>query len=357
MIGRKQGYSKPVDMWSIGIIATALLTGDVIFTNRTDPNYEVNPKKIILNMASKCDLSALEDPHGMWRLVGKRPKDFVRKLLVLEEPQRLTVQQALAHEWFTNKHHVDEFEAVYQRAIHDWEPRRKIFRLVEALDLCRLPKQAIHATNIKVTNYSKMSHHFAIPPSSDRKLKSKIYCSTFSNRVHTPLPKIDEENVAALQTSSQPYSDTHKPIVQHILAVETSMSQLALAALSEGATNNHLEYQSAASDSNPSGTSTEIIWADLQNSQHASGSQSPQSPTLQCSDFPAGPPHSSSSGSSDCESVTETPPYDTSAIDRKRRFSPTPRDLSQINDYDTNIDGTPSGEPTYIYHAKRLRTD
>jgi serine/threonine protein kinase len=137
-VSSKKGYSKAVDMWSIGAIATALLTGDVIFTDRLNPTMRENPAKVILELSSKCDLSILDNTSSAWCDVGRRPKDFVRSLLVVDESKRFNVKQALAHEWFTNKYYDEEFKAVYKKATKDWQPRRKSFRVVEALDLNRL---------------------------------------------------------------------------------------------------------------------------------------------------------------------------------------------------------------------------
>ncbi|KAF2715207.1 Pkinase-domain-containing protein [Pleomassaria siparia CBS 279.74] len=127
------GYSKSVDMWSIGIITAGLL-GEVLFTNRNHPEYDRNPGKVIFSLSSKCDLSVLDDEnHKIWRSVGHRPKDFIRNLLVLREEDRMTATEALAHSWFSNKYHAAEFDAVYERAICDWQPHRKVFRLVEQI--------------------------------------------------------------------------------------------------------------------------------------------------------------------------------------------------------------------------------
>jgi pheromone a factor receptor len=155
-VPKSQGYSKAVDMWSVGVIAAALLTGDSIFVNRADPRFKIEPR-LILSLAAQCDLSMLDDPYTVWRMVGRRPKDFVKKLLVLDEFNRMTATQALAHDWFTNKHYADELEAVYQRSIRCWNPRRKIFRLIEALDMSKLPRNIYEHEH-----YGSTSRHFPL---------------------------------------------------------------------------------------------------------------------------------------------------------------------------------------------------
>ncbi|KAF2474197.1 kinase-like protein, partial [Lindgomyces ingoldianus] len=133
-IPAEHGYSKAVDMWSVGSITVALLSGDVLFTNRAHPAYERNPGKVILSLASKCDLRILDDQYDqIWSKVGSRPKDFIKSLLILQEEDRMSATEALAHPWFSNQYHAAEFDALYERAIRDWQPRRRVFRLVESI--------------------------------------------------------------------------------------------------------------------------------------------------------------------------------------------------------------------------------
>ncbi|KAK5148873.1 hypothetical protein LTR04_000399 [Oleoguttula sp. CCFEE 6159] len=131
-ISKASGYSRAVDMWSVGSVTALLLTGEVLFADPLHERWNQNPGEVLLSLAAKCDLNAI-DHSKKWESVGHRPKNFIKKLLVLDETQRMTVQLALQHSWFTNKHHTAEFEAVYERAIKDWKPRRKVFNVIEFL--------------------------------------------------------------------------------------------------------------------------------------------------------------------------------------------------------------------------------
>lgn len=123
------GYSKAVDMWSIGVIAANLLSNEALFGA---PHVEPDPHNYTLRLAAKCDLSVIDnDTHPVWSKLSDKPKDFVKSLLVLRELDRMTVKQALAHPWFTNPYLAKEFEALYTRSIRDWQPRRKVSKLVE----------------------------------------------------------------------------------------------------------------------------------------------------------------------------------------------------------------------------------
>ncbi|PGH18269.1 CAMK protein kinase [Helicocarpus griseus UAMH5409] len=110
-----KGYTKAVDMWSLGCLTAVLLTGGSPFA---DPETGKYSEKMALN----CDLSSLEKERD-WKRVGKRAKDFVRKLLVLDEEKRMTAQEAICHEWFTNPIYKKEFARLYERATSDWRRR------------------------------------------------------------------------------------------------------------------------------------------------------------------------------------------------------------------------------------------
>ena len=88
-------------MWSIGAITAAVLTGDVVFVDRAHPDFHKNPGMVIMRLAAKCNLDTL-DTGQQWRNVGKRAKDCIKRLLILDEAQRMPVKQALGHPWFSN---------------------------------------------------------------------------------------------------------------------------------------------------------------------------------------------------------------------------------------------------------------
>lgn len=136
-IAPKKGYSKAVDIWSIGCVTSHLLSGKPLFN--ANGQDDVGKK-----LSTECNLDLL-DRDPVWQRVGPRAKDFIRQTLVLDENLRLTAKEALNHEWFANRSHADEFDAVYQHAIKDWEPRRKVFRLVEFINSPR-PKMTLNSS-------------------------------------------------------------------------------------------------------------------------------------------------------------------------------------------------------------------
>ncbi|KAK2800669.1 hypothetical protein FQN50_008053 [Emmonsiellopsis sp. PD_5] len=114
--GKGKGYTKAVDMWSLGCLTAVLLTGGSPFNDPVTGKYSEA-------MAKSCNLKHLQS-DATWEAVGRRAKDFVHNLLVLEEENRMTAEQAMDHEWFTTPTYKRELEILYQYAIGGWVPRR-----------------------------------------------------------------------------------------------------------------------------------------------------------------------------------------------------------------------------------------
>lgn len=122
-------------MWSLGCITVVLLTGGSPFINPKTNQY-------CQQLAQECSLQQLECVTE-WQLVGKRPKDFVRRLLVLDEEQRMTPSDAKRHCWFSNDFHRMDFEAVYQRAIQHWRPRILKPPVIDMIDVHHSAEQSM----------------------------------------------------------------------------------------------------------------------------------------------------------------------------------------------------------------------
>ena len=84
-----KGYGRKVDLWSLGCIMHLLLRGVLPFDGHTKD--EVVEK----TLNKKLDLS-----HPKWDRVTEIAKDLIRKLLVKEPNDRISLQDALKHKWF-----------------------------------------------------------------------------------------------------------------------------------------------------------------------------------------------------------------------------------------------------------------
>jgi serine/threonine protein kinase len=131
--GQHEGYSKAVDIWSIGCLTAFLLTGQLLFPEQRDVDARSKQhKRPPLDPSKVYDLRAMETGDH-WQHVGRKAKSFVKQC-VMEESCRLTAEEALQHSWFTNPHYAEELEAAYQRAIQDWEPRSKNTNVIESIN-------------------------------------------------------------------------------------------------------------------------------------------------------------------------------------------------------------------------------
>ncbi|KAJ5495189.1 hypothetical protein N7539_000305 [Penicillium diatomitis] len=119
---REKGYSKAVDMWAIGCTAAVLLVGDVHY-NQFNRSYERAGAML------EADMEALR--------ISPRPKDFMQRLLDVDESCRMDVKQALQHEWFTHASQAGWFIEKYHDAVEDWTPHVIGESIVIDLDSCQ----------------------------------------------------------------------------------------------------------------------------------------------------------------------------------------------------------------------------
>ncbi|XP_022186360.1 phosphorylase b kinase gamma catalytic chain, skeletal muscle/heart isoform isoform X2 [Nilaparvata lugens] len=89
MYDNTPGYSREVDMWACGVIMYTLLVGCPPFWHR---KQMVMLRNI---MEGKYSFTSPE-----WADISEEPKDLIRKLLVVDPAQRLTVHDALEHPFF-----------------------------------------------------------------------------------------------------------------------------------------------------------------------------------------------------------------------------------------------------------------
>ncbi|KAK5699321.1 hypothetical protein LTR17_023343 [Elasticomyces elasticus] len=156
-----EGYSKAIDIWSVGCVTALLLSGEAVPFDSDSIQREKDQYEHSQAQAS----TQLWDPGFIekstkWGEVGRKAKDFVRACLNVNETQRLSAEQALQHSWFTHKHYAAELEAEYQRAIQDWKPRSTHGQLVEMIDTSDIKDKEIvspHFADTAVVSTSKVT--------------------------------------------------------------------------------------------------------------------------------------------------------------------------------------------------------
>ncbi|KAL3084591.1 hypothetical protein niasHT_035590 [Heterodera trifolii] len=77
------------DMWSVGVLAFILLSGLSPFGGENDDETLENVKKCDWNMDDEPTFEGISD----------EAKDFIRRLLILDPKERMSVHQALDHPW------------------------------------------------------------------------------------------------------------------------------------------------------------------------------------------------------------------------------------------------------------------
>ncbi|KAI9777818.1 MAG: hypothetical protein M1835_005124 [Candelina submexicana] len=188
----RKGYTKAVDMWALGELTVVLFTGDLSSTPSVDLGNAMHP-------AQSWDFARLE-AILQEKDVERRPKDFIKKLLVLDEAARLTATQALNHCWFTHEGLKDEWEAVYQRSLHGWKPRPSSHNIIEKLVL---PESL--ANNSLSSNRSV----YFLP---EAPLAIESPARPLIRRQPSPLPSIQEEaEAAADEQRSERISSSQRP--------------------------------------------------------------------------------------------------------------------------------------------------
>jgi len=108
-------YSKAVDMWSVGCIVAELIVGKAIFQGTSTLN-QIEKVLELIGKPTPEDIESIESPHAATILssinITKKRSfqsffpnaseialDFIKKLLVFNPHNRLTVEQALKHKY------------------------------------------------------------------------------------------------------------------------------------------------------------------------------------------------------------------------------------------------------------------
>lgn len=84
----KKGHGKPVDMWSLGVIAYTLLCGYSPFRSESLPE-----------LIEECSNGRVIFHERYWKDVSRDAKDFIGDLLQPDPEQRPTSHEALNHRW------------------------------------------------------------------------------------------------------------------------------------------------------------------------------------------------------------------------------------------------------------------
>lgn len=90
VLSEKDSYDQSCDIWSLGVMAYGLLSGDLPFRGRDD----VAIKKNIMQCNYEFD-------GPVWDQVSEESMELIRELLVKNPQKRFTPEQALQHPWLS----------------------------------------------------------------------------------------------------------------------------------------------------------------------------------------------------------------------------------------------------------------
>jgi calcium-dependent protein kinase len=82
-------YGPECDIWAVGVIMYFMLSGEMPFTsdNRKDLFRKIRKEPINLALPE-------------WEGLSSSSKDLVEKLLIKDPKKRITITEALQHQWF-----------------------------------------------------------------------------------------------------------------------------------------------------------------------------------------------------------------------------------------------------------------
>ncbi|CAF1366919.1 unnamed protein product [Adineta steineri] len=111
----KEGYNRLVDMWSVGIVLYAALSGTLPYDEKDVPRAEeiVRNKKLMYS-------------HARWRDITDEAIDLIsNKLLVVQPHTRIRSTEALFHAWFTDFHLYKSLREIEKRIEHDFSAKQQ----------------------------------------------------------------------------------------------------------------------------------------------------------------------------------------------------------------------------------------
>ncbi|XP_041037365.1 caM kinase-like vesicle-associated protein [Carcharodon carcharias] len=91
-------YGRPVDCWAVGVIMYILLSGNPPFYDESEDEDNESHNRAIFRKILAGEVE-FEEPY--WVDISGAAKDLVCRLLEVDQEQRVTASEALAHNWIS----------------------------------------------------------------------------------------------------------------------------------------------------------------------------------------------------------------------------------------------------------------
>lgn len=115
---RRKGYTKAVDLWSLGVLTSCLFTGTLPFPARK-PSERSEITAQFLKGGDQYDRAG-------WGSIPPKALKFVRRLLDVDPEKRMTADEALEHAWFTKPpRRAAALKEAIKKITRTWKPRTK----------------------------------------------------------------------------------------------------------------------------------------------------------------------------------------------------------------------------------------
>lgn len=204
-------------MWSLGCLTTALLNGHSYFVNSQNSSYRHDSSAAVTKASAECDLTGIDDALA-WKDVTVEAKDFIKKLLKLDEKARLNTDEALEHVWFTKGSRREIIQNAYKNAINGWTASRPGWDFIEDINSLMQIRNP-PSEQVPLSSQTHTQHHpinvpsYPIDPnyeSPHRRLEDPISSTYFQppvsqglpakrhNRTPSPDPRVPDEAEAAI---------------------------------------------------------------------------------------------------------------------------------------------------------------
>ncbi|KAL4227967.1 Calcium/calmodulin-dependent protein kinase type IV [Mactra antiquata] len=136
-------YNQQVDLWSIGVIAYILLCG-------YEPFYHEDEREMYKKIL-KGDFM-FDSPY--WDNITENAKDLIKKLLIINPENRITVDVALNHDWVKGRGASGEHMEDAQSNIKKFNARRKLKALTDIGMVLAGQQMAMHTQQTSTSDVS-----------------------------------------------------------------------------------------------------------------------------------------------------------------------------------------------------------